>query len=94
MEVKEYSGIVRQVIDAVNSAYEDGELPTVSDIVLTGVEMDEFMANNPFTGDVGKFYGDEDVPSLRYIENMRNASGEIVVSSFYIKGIRVSRSQA
>jgi hypothetical protein len=94
MEIVEYDGIVRQVIDAVNAAYEDGDVPTVSEIYLNDAEMDTFLLRNPFLGDIGKFYGDEDVMSIRNIvrySGTAESDGVSAVASFYLNGIRIVR---
>lgn len=90
MQVIEYKGIVRDVIDTVNNSYAGGNVPTISEILLTDAEMDEFIANNPFTGDIGKFYGDEDVPSIRHVQYSPTKENDVV--SFYLFGIKVSRT--
>jgi hypothetical protein len=79
--------VFKQVIDAVNAAMSEGPLSTVKDIVLTREEMDEFMAANPFTGGVGKFYGDADVPALMHVQHANDGQS---VTEFYLSGIRIS----
>lgn len=85
MEINNHTGIVQQVIDAINAAYLEGPLSTVSSIVLTRAEMDEFIAKHPFKGGVGKFYGDADVPALMHIQNDANEK----VTSFFLQGVQV-----
>lgn len=85
MEINNHTGVVQQVIDAINAAYLEGPLSTVSSIVLTRAEMDEFMAKHPFNGGVGKFYGDADVPALMHIQNDANEK----VTSFFLQGVQV-----
>jgi hypothetical protein len=85
MEINAYSGIVKQVIDAVNLAFAEGPLSVTSSIILTRAEMDEFMAKHPFKGGVGKFYGDADVPALMHIEH----DGNQKVVKFYLAGVEV-----
>lgn len=94
MEVIEHTGVVRQVIDAVNAAFTEGELPTINRIKLTQAEMDEFIANNPFVGETGKFYGDDDRGSILEVTSgdmKQNDEGVtyIPVISFRLKGILV-----
>ena len=94
MEVIEHDGVVRQVIDAINAAFADGELPTVRKIKLTQEEMDEFMVTHPFTGNTGKFYGDDERGSLLEIETGApitdtNGIQYRPVVSFRLKGILV-----
>ena len=86
MQVVEFKGITRQVIDAINTAHADGPMPTVKTIILTRLEMDEFMATNPFVGGIGKFYGDEDLPSIAQVERSNDG---VSVTSFYLAGVRV-----
>lgn len=83
MIVTEYSGIVREVVDAVNLAFSEGDASIVQHVELTRAEMDEFMANNPFVGNTGKFYGDDDRGSL--LEVLTNNNGK--VSSFRLNGV-------
>lgn len=92
MIVIENVGVVRAVIDAINLAYTEGDLPTVRSLELSRAEMDEFMANHPFTGNTGKFYGDDERGSLLEIklsqlagQNPRDAK----VMSFMLRGIKV-----
>ncbi|AGS81945.1 hypothetical protein O152_gp061 [Pseudomonas phage PaBG] len=85
MEINNHTGIVQQVIDAINAAYLEGPLSTVSSIVLTRAEMDEFIAKHPFKGGVGKFYGDADVPALMHIQNDANEK----ITSFFLQGVQV-----
>lgn len=87
MQIVEHSGIVKEVIDAVNAAYADGPLSTVRTIVLTREEMDEFVTANPFEGGVGKYYGDGDIPSLMNVQNMNDG---VTVTSFYLNGVLVA----
>lgn len=89
MNVVEPSGIVRDVINIINYAYANPQgganlLPTVARVELTRAEMDEFIANNPFTGRVGKFYGDDDLRSLLDIEYHK---GTDKVLSFILEAI-------
>lgn len=89
MNVVEPSGIVRDVINVINYAYAGPQggvnvLPIVSRVELTRAEMDEFIANNPFTGRVGKFYGDDELRSLLAIEYHK---GTDKVLSFVLEGI-------
>lgn len=86
MEVVNHTGIVKEVIDAINLAVADGPLSPVRTIVLTRAEMDEFIAKHSFNGGVGKYYGDGDVPSLMNVENASDGSSVLV---FYLQGIRV-----
>lgn len=86
MNVIAHTGIVLQVIDAVNAAFLEGPLATTKIIVLTRAEMDEFMDQHTFTGGVGKMYGDADVPSLMHIKNA--ADGKTVLE-FFLAGIKV-----
>lgn len=86
MEVVSHTGIVKEVIDAINLAVADGPLSPVRTIVLTREEMDAFIAAQPFKGGVGKYYGDGDVPSLMNVENASDGSSVLV---FYLQGIRV-----
>lgn len=85
MQINAHTGIVQQVIDAINAAYLEGPLPTVSSIVLTRAEMDEFIAKHPFKGGVGKFYGDADVPALMHIQH----DGNQKITAFYLQGVQV-----
>lgn len=94
MEVIEHDGVVRQVIDAVNAAFADGELSTVRKIKLTQEEMDEFIIQNPFTGNTGKFYGDDERGSILEVETGApipdsNGAHYSPVVSFRLKGILV-----
>lgn len=89
MNVVEPSGIVRDVINVINYAYagSQGEvhrLPIVARVELTRAEMDEFIAGNPFTGKIGKFYGDDELRSLLAIEYHK---GTDKVLSFVLEGI-------
>jgi len=84
MEIIEYTGIVRSIIDAINTATADG-LSTVSLIKLTRAEMDEFVKHTPYIKNVGKYYGDADVPPMMHITN--NAQGQI--TGFYLNGVEV-----
>ena len=89
MNIVEPSGIVRDVINVINYAYTNPQggvnvLPTVARVELTRDEMDEFIAGNPFTGRVGKFYGDDELRSLLNIEYHK---GTDKVLSFVIEGI-------
>ncbi len=89
MNVVEPSGIVRDVINVINYAYTNPQggvnvLPIVARVELTRDEMDEFIAGNPFTGRVGKFYGDDELRSLLNIEYHK---GTDKVLSFVIEGI-------
>lgn len=90
MVINQHTGIERQLIEAINAAYADGDLPTIKSIELTRAEMDEFIKNNPFTGNTGKFYGDDDKHSLLEI---RTAYGDpkdgLKVQSFVLRGILV-----
>lgn len=86
MRIVEFTGITREVIDAINAAHKDGPMPTVKTIILERAEMDAFMATNPFVGGVGKFYGDEDVPSIAQVERSNDG---ISVTSFFLSGIRI-----
>lgn len=86
MDIVEHTGIVKQVIDAINAAVAEGPLSPIRTIVLTQAEMDEFIAKNPFEGGVGKYYGDGDVPSLMNVEVKNDGKS---VSVFYLQGIRV-----
>lgn len=86
MEIVKHTGIVKQVIDAINAAVAEGPLSPIRTIVLTQAEMDEFIAKNPFEGGVGKYYGDGDVPSLMNVENRNDGKS---VSVFYLQGVRV-----
>lgn len=90
MKAVEFTGIVREVIDIVNNAYFHGarRWPVVKRVELTRAEMDEFIANNPFSGRIGKFYGDDTVGSLLNIESRFNPEkGEEEVLSFNFDGI-------
>ena len=90
MKAVEFTGIVREVIDTVNNAYFHGarRWPVVKRVEMTRAEMDEFIANNPFTGRIGKFYGDDTVGSLLHIESRFNPEkGEEEVLSFNLDGI-------
>ena len=89
MNIVEPSGIVRDVINVINYAYTNPQgganvLPIVARVELTRAEMDEFIAGNPFTGRVGKFYGDDELRSLLNIEYHK---GTDKVLSFVIEGI-------
>lgn len=89
MNVVEPRGIVRDVINVINYAYAGDQggvnrVPIVSRVELTRAEMDEFIAGNPFTGKVGKFYGDDYLSSLLNIEYHK---GTDKVLSFVIEGI-------
>lgn len=86
MRIVEYTGITKELIDAVNAAHADGPLSTVKTIILERAEMDEFIATNPFVGGVGKFYGDADVPALMDVTHANDGTS---VTSFYLSGIRV-----
>lgn len=86
MQIVEYKGITRSLIDAVNAALADGPLSTVKTIILTRDEMNEFIAVNPFVGGVGKFYGDADVPALMDIKHANDGTS---VTEFFLNGIRV-----
>lgn len=85
MEINSHTGVVKVVIDAVNAAFADGPLSTVSSIVLTREEMDEFIAKHPFKGGVGKFYGDADVPALMHIKH----DGNEKVTGFFLSGVEI-----
>jgi len=87
MRIVEHTGIVKEIVDAINAAYADGPLSTVRTIVITQEEMDEFIRVNPFEGGVGKYYGDGDVPSLM---NVKNRNDGKTVSEFYLQGILVA----
>lgn len=84
MEIIEYTGVVRTVIDAINAAVADG-LSTVSHIKLTRAEMDEFVKLAPYRQNVGKYYGDADVPPMMHITN--DAQGK--VTGFHLSGVQV-----
>lgn len=86
MQVVPHTGIVKEVIDAINLAVGEGPLCPIHTIVLTREEMDEFIARNPFKGGVGKYYGDGDVPSLMNVENSTDGQSVLV---FYLSGVRV-----
>ena len=90
MNVIEVTGIVRKVTDAVNFAYSNAlggvnRLPIVGRVELTRAEMDEFIANNPFKGRVGKFSGDDYPSSLLNIEYSLSDNR---VLSFILEGIQ------
>lgn len=85
MRIVEYSGITRDIIDAVNAAYADGPVATVKTIILEREEMDEFMKINPFVGGVGKFYGDADLPALMHVQHSNDGTS---VTEFFLNGIR------
>lgn len=87
VKVVEFTGVVREVIEAINLAYAHGWLVSVvASIELTQDEMDEFMSAQPFTGNVGKFYGDDDVGSLMdIVTNMQTGK----VTSFWLRGVPV-----
>lgn len=90
MRAVEFTGIVRQVIDIVNNAYDHGarRYPVVQRVELTQDEMDEFIEKNPFTGNVGKFYGDDTVGSLLdIVSRTDDKTGKIHVMSFNFEGI-------
>lgn len=91
MEIVAHTGVVLNVIDAINAAFLEGPLATVKTIVLTRAEMDEFMENHNFKGGVGKMYGDADVPSLMHIKNA--ADGKTVIE-FFLAGIKVQAPPA
>lgn len=91
MEIVAHTGVVLNVIDAINAAFLEGPLATVKTIVLTRAEMDEFMANHNFKCGVGKMYGDADVPSLMHIKNA--ADGKTVIE-FFLAGILVQAPPA
>jgi len=86
MRIVELTGIHKEVVDAVNLALADGPLSTVRAIVLTAEEMAAFMKNMPFTGGVGKFYGDADVPQLMHVEYQPQTNR---VLSFFLNGVRI-----
>ena len=86
MRIVEYTGIHKEVIDAVNLSLADGPLSNVRAIVLTAEEMKAFMKNMPFKGGVGKFYGDADVPALMHVEYQPNTDR---VMAFYLNGVRI-----
>lgn len=90
MKAVEFTGIVRQVIDIVNTAYDHGarKYPVVQRVEMTQAEMDDFIANNPFTGKVGKFYGDDTVGSLLdIVSRVDPVTGKTHVMSFNFEGI-------
>lgn len=90
MVINQHTGIVAQVINAINEAYADGDLPLVRSIELTRAEMDEFIKSNPFTGNTGKFYGDDDRHSLLEIRTDHGGPEEAgKVRSFVLRGILV-----
>lgn len=88
MEVIKYEGIVADVIAEINTAYEAGEIPDVRIIRLTREEMDEFIKNQNFDKNIGQFYGDADVVTMRNIEAVKKDDKEYVLS-FYLAGIQV-----
>lgn len=85
MEVKNYSGVIAQLVTAISEA---GDHPTsVRRIDVTPAEMKEIQNDGSFITTVSKYYGDS---STLILDNIRtDMDGNFL--SFYLGGILVAR---